>query len=349
MKILIVSGFLGSGKTTSVVKIGKYLKDRGYTIAVLVNDVADVGVDGQVISENGLDSKEMPRGCICCTLKYALEGNIALIQAESDPDILIIEPTGVAFPDRIKELIEKMDFGPEVTMGPIISLIDGSKFRHIIEHSEYAATKQMENADIIVVNKKDLMEKEEISAVKNVIRDINVDAEIFSISFKEKDLALIQFMNAVESWLGMEVQVSLSLEEIGSDCPDNMCAANDDHFDHFNVSSYADTYHIEHTIDTDTAINAATSIMKDLKNMVLALNPKFLGHLKMFLHTESVALRISVTSYLDNPEVEVIDTDISDHGEFTVFAAVTDVQRDDLAHIIKRSVMGNSSHLGISI
>ena len=194
MKILIVSGFLGSGKTTSVVKIGKYLKDRGYTIAVLVNDVADVGVDGQVISENGLDSKEMPRGCICCTLKYALEGNIALIQAESDPDILIIEPTGVAFPDRIKEQIEKMDFGPEVTMGPIISLIDGSKLRHIMEHSEYAATKQMENADIIVINKKDLMEKEEISAIKNVIQEVNADAEIFSVSFKEKDLALIQFI-----------------------------------------------------------------------------------------------------------------------------------------------------------
>ena len=207
----------------------------------------------------------------------------------------------------------------------------------------------MENADIIVINKKDLMEKEEISAVKNVLHDINADAEIFSVSFKEKDLAFVQFMNAVESRLGMEVQANSSLEEMDSDCPDNMCASNDDHFDHFNVSSYADTYHIEHTIETDIAINAATSIMKDLKSMVMALNPKFLGHLKMFLHTESVALRISVTSYLDNPEVEMIDTDISDHGEFTVFAAVTDVHRDDLAHIIKRSVMGNSSHLGISI
>jgi G3E family GTPase len=349
MRILIVSGFLGSGKTTSVVKIGKYLKDRGYTIAVLVNDVADVGVDGQVISENGLDSKEMPRGCICCTLKYALEGNIALIQAESNPDILIIEPTGVAFPDRIKEQIEKMDFGPEVTMGPIISLIDGSKLRHIMEHSEYAATKQMENADIIVINKKDLMEKEEISAIKNVIQEVNADAEIFSVSFKEKDLALIQFMNAVESWLGMEATTGSAINGEDTDCPDNICAANDDHFDHFNVSSYADTYNIEHTIDTDIAINAATSIMKDLKNMVMALNPKFLGHLKMFLHTDSVALRISVTSYLDNPEVEMIDTEISDHGEFTVFAAVTDVHRDDLAHIIKRSVMGNSCQLGISI
>ncbi|WP_321418956.1 GTP-binding protein [uncultured Methanomethylovorans sp.] len=348
MKILIISGFLGSGKTTSVVKIGKYLKDRGYTIAVLVNDVADVGVDGQVINENGLESKEMPRGCICCTLKYALEGNIALIQAESDPDILIIEPTGVAFPDRIKEQIEIMDFGPEVTMGPIISLIDGSQFKHIIEHSEYAATKQMENADFIVINKRDLMEQAEISAVENIVRNINPDADVFALSLKNTDREFMEFMSAVESRLGMEVQASSAVKEGDSDCPDNMCAANDDHFDHFNVSSYADTYHIEHSIDTETAISAATCVMKDLKSMVLALNPKFLGHLKMFLHTESIALRISVTSYLDNPEVEVIDTDISDHGEFTVFAAVTDVPRDNLAEIIKRSVMGNSCQLGIS-
>lgn len=349
MKILIISGFLGSGKTTSVVKIGKYLKDRGNTIAVLVNDVADVGVDGQVISENGLDSKEMPRGCICCTLKYALEGNIALIQAESDPDILIIEPTGVAFPDRIKEQIEKMDFGPEVTMGPIISLIDGSKFNHIMEHSEYAATKQMENADVIVINKIDLMEDTEIGAVENIVRKINNDAGVFALSFKNKDHEFIHFMNTVEYLLGMETRASSAIYDTDIDCPDNMCAANDDHFDHFNVSSYADTYHIESPIDTETAISAATCIMKDLKNMVLALNPKFLGHLKMFLHTESVALRVSVTSYLDNPEVEVIDTDVSDHGEFTVFAAVTDVHRDDLAQIIKRSVMGNSCQFGISI
>ena len=349
MKILIISGFLGSGKTTSVVKIGKYLKDRGYTIAVLVNDVADVGVDGQVINENGLESKEMPRGCICCTLKYALEGNIALIQAESDPDILIIEPTGVAFPDRIKEQIEKMDFGPEVTMGPIISLIDGSKFGQIMEHSEYAATKQMENADLIVINKIDLMKDTEIGAVENIVRNINPDADVFAMSLKNTDREFMELMTVVESRIGIETQANSALSEVDGDCLDNMCATNDDHFDHFNVSSYADTYHIEHSIDTETAISAATCVMKDLKSMVLALNPKFLGHLKMFLHTESIALIISVTSYLDNPEVEVIDTDISDHGEFTVFAAVTDVHRDDLAQIIKRSVMGNSCQLGINI
>lgn len=349
MKILIVSGFLGSGKTTSVVKIGKYLKNRGYTIAVLVNDVADVGVDGQVINENGLASKEMPRGCICCTLKYALEGNIALIQAESDPDILIIEPTGVAFPERIKEQIEKMDFGSEVTMGPIISLIDGGKFGQIMEHSEYAATKQMENADLIVINKRDLMKEAEIGAVENIVRNINPDADVFALSFKNRDREFMEFMSAIESQLGMEVALRSDVKDENSGCPDNICAANDDHFDHFNVSSYADTYYIEHPLDTETAISAATCIMEDLKNMVVALNPKFLGHLKMFLHTESVALRISVTSYLDNPEVEVIDTEVSDHGEFTVFAAVTDVHRDDLAQIIKRSVMGNSCQFGISI
>jgi hypothetical protein len=206
----------------------------------------------------------------------------------------------------------------------------------------------MENADFIVINKRDLMKDTEIGAVENIVRNINPDADVFALSLKNTDREFMEFMSAVESRLGMEVQASPVVKEGDSDCPDNMCAANDDHFDHFNVSSYADTYHIEHSIGTETAISAATCVMKDLKSMVLALNPKFLGHLKMFLHTESIALRISVTSYLDNPEVEVIDTDISDHGEFTVFAAVTDVSRDNLAEIIKMSVMGNSCQLGIS-
>ncbi|MDG6245007.1 MAG: GTP-binding protein [Methanolobus sp.] len=90
MQIVIVSGFLGSGKTTSVIWMGKHFKSKGYRVAVLVNDIGDVGVDGQFIARNRLESKEMPRGCICCTLRYALEANVSVTSYQDKPEVELV-------------------------------------------------------------------------------------------------------------------------------------------------------------------------------------------------------------------------------------------------------------------
>jgi G3E family GTPase len=353
MKIILLSGFLGSGKTTSVIRIGRYLKSKGYSVAVLVNDVGDVGVDGQVISENGLESKEMPRGCICCTLRYALEANIALVQAQYDPDVLLIEPTGVAFPQRIKEQIEKMDFGPEVSMGPIISILDGSKFDVIMKRSRDSIVKQTKDADIILLNKKDLMGTEKLSGIISTIDEMNPNARLFSLSLKEEGGAFQNLMDILEVELQDVIPhsgVKSSKEPCSFDTPSGgSCAVGkDDDFDHFNVSSYAESYDISSSLDKETATNLALDVMRSIKSRVIQLNPAFLGHLKMFLQTEAVSLRVSVTSFMDDPEVELISTNGAEKNKFTVFAAVTDIARDDLADIVEGSVFARSGGLGIS-
>lgn len=350
MKIILLSGFLGSGKTTSVVRIGKYFKNKGYSVAVIVNDVADVGVDGQIISENGLESKEMPRGCICCTLKYALEANISLVQAQYEPDILLIEPTGVAFPHRIKEQIEKMDFGSEVSMGPIISILDGGKFDIIMEHSREFILRQTKDADIILLNKRDLIEPERLPDITAAIKEMNPNAQLFSLSLKMEGELFLNLMEVLEAELKdvmphSRVQGSKKLEPFKalSSAP---CTVEDDDFDHFNVSSYAESYDIDNSLDQETATSLALDVMHSIKNGIFKLNPGFLGHLKMFLQTEAVSLRVSVTSFRDDPEVELINNSGTENNKFTVFAAVTDVARDDLEDIIKSSVFSRSHLLG---
>lgn len=351
MKIILLSGFLGSGKTTSVVRIGKYLKSKGYSVAVLVNDVADVGVDGQVISENGLESKEMPRGCICCTLKYALEANISLVQAQYEPDILLIEPTGVAFPHRIKEQIEKMDFGSEVSMGPIISILDGGKFDIIMEHSRESIVRQTKDADIILLNKMDLIEPERLPGITAAIKEMNPNAQLFSLSLKREDELSQNLMEVLEAELKDVMPHALVQRSKGPESFKALSAVSctvgeDDDFDHFNVSSYAESYDIDNSLDQETATSLALEVMHSIKNGVFKLNPGFLGHLKMFLQTEAVSLRVSVTSFRDDPEVELINNSGTENNKFTVFAAVTDVARDDLEDIIKSSVFSRSHLLG---
>ncbi|SFM18312.1 GTP-binding protein [Methanolobus profundi] len=355
MKIVIISGFLGSGKTTSVIRIGKYLQSKGLSVSVLVNDIGDVGVDGHVISENGLRSKEIPRGCICCTLKYALEGNIALVQAQYDPDILLIEPTGVAFPLRIKEQIEMIDLGPEVTMGPIIGMIDGSKFEDLMQHSGDAITKQIGNADIILLNKKDLLSTSKLSEFETAIKEINPDAEFHSLSLKWDDGSFAVFADSFFRDLKEDVHsFGMDHDAAGSAGTDGSvqcdpCTSETDEFNHFNVSSYADSYSINSSTELGHLTHLALDLIGSIKKRVMELNPRFLGHLKMFLHTGSVSFKISVTSYQDQPEIEYLSIGANEGGKMTVFAAVTDITRDDIADIIDDAVSSRSGQFGIIV
>ncbi|WP_406656907.1 GTP-binding protein [Methanolobus sp. ZRKC2] len=352
MKIVIIGGFLGSGKTTSVIRIGKYLQENGLSVSVLVNDIGDVGVDGQVISENGLESKEMLRGCICCTLKYALEGNIALVQAQYDPDILLIEPTGVAFPLRVKEQIEKMDFGPEVSMGPVIGVIDGCKFEDLMQHSGEAITKQIENADIVLLNKKDLLSTHQLSEFETAIKEINPHATLHSLSLKWDDGSFISFADSLLRSLkdaphlsGMNDETTKTNKKVHADS----CTPEADEFNHFNVSSYADSYSISDFSDLNQVTHIVLELIESIKKSIMKLNPRFLGHLKMLLHTESVAFKVSVTSYQDQPEIEYVSTRAHEDSKITVFAAVTDIERDNLADIIENAVSARSGQLGIVV
>ena len=349
MKIIIVSGFLGSGKTTSIIRMGKHLKSKGHSVAVLVNDIGDVGVDGQVISNNGLESKEIPRGCICCTLRYALEANISLVQAHFDPDILLIEPTGVAFPMRVKEQIEKMDFGSEVSMGPIISLIDGSKFGELMEHSGDAIIKQVRNADIVVLNKQDLLDKEQLAEIRSTIKGFNPDSALFTLSLETDDGSFDSFMDEIESSFITNFTANGANASV-NDTSVSSNSACDDEFNHFNVSSYASSYGIDTLLDGESASELVLDVMRSVRNGILDINPQFLGHLKMFLHTGSVGLRASVTSYRDQPKLEFVGLeDENEDSNFTVFAAVTDVSRDNLADVIENVVLSRSGQFGIAV
>ncbi|MEZ5336347.1 MAG: hypothetical protein R2741_14520 [Methanolobus sp.] len=125
------------------------------------------------------------------------------------------------------------------------------------------------------------------------------------------------------------------------------CLTEADDFNHFNVSSYADSYPINKVLDEELATSASLDLMSSIKSSIIDMNPEFLGHLKMFFHTKSLALRISVTSYNDQPEFEIISAGTTDENQFTVFAAVTDVERDNLADIIENAVSARSSQFGI--
>ena len=154
MKIYILGGFLGSGKTTLLMKMADMFINKGKKVSILVNEAGDIGVDGATINSQGYNAVELPNGCICCSMVGTMHESLMKIQSEIAPDILIIEPTGIAFPGKVREAIELIDYGEEFIQ--IIGIFDGPRFKLFVEKKKDFYKKQLMDSDILVMNKMDL-------------------------------------------------------------------------------------------------------------------------------------------------------------------------------------------------
>ncbi len=168
MKTTVVCGLLGSGKTTFIKNV---VQDQKEKTVVLVNDFGSAGIDGEIISSGGVEAVELPSGCVCCALKFDLITTIQRIAKQFSPERLLIEPSGVASPSGVLEALESAGFSG----ASVIGIIDVVEFLELIESGMYGSffQDQIENSDIILLNKTDLAEEALISATERTIGSIN--------------------------------------------------------------------------------------------------------------------------------------------------------------------------------
>ncbi|MDD4249696.1 MAG: GTP-binding protein, partial [Methanosarcina sp.] len=194
MDVIVVGGFLGSGKTTTIINMGKYLAEKGKKVAIIVNEIGEIGIDGDVIKRFGFDTKEITGGCICCSLKVGLRTTITLLAIEYKPDILLIEPTGIAFPHIIRNEVELMNLGEEVKIAPLVTLIDGSRFKYLMKEVKEFAMRQIIDAEILGINKVDLIEPIRIPILEASVQQLNPKARVVLLSGKDTGEIFDNFM-----------------------------------------------------------------------------------------------------------------------------------------------------------
>ncbi len=173
--LLVITGFLGSGKTTLLNQIVEYktlMANR--FVAVIQNEVGSVSVDESLV-DSAYSVTSMEEGCVCCTLLGDLRNAVRRICLEFDPDMIILETTGVADPSNIiEELPALEDF---VRFDSVVTVVDGVNFGKVLEAYPVAGS-QVESAGLIVLNKIDLLTETEKKDVEKGIRLINPRAPI---------------------------------------------------------------------------------------------------------------------------------------------------------------------------
>jgi G3E family GTPase len=151
----IISGFLGVGKTTAILKLFEQKPDSSKW-AVLVNEFGSVGIDGEIYRQHGITVKQIPGGCMCCAQGLPLQVAVNRLLKQAEPDRLLIESSGVGHPAGVLKTLQGEGFADVLTLKAGICLLDPE---HLLlaeyQHNDLFR-EQLQLADILVANKTDI-------------------------------------------------------------------------------------------------------------------------------------------------------------------------------------------------
>lgn len=193
--VYLISGFLGSGKTTFLNRIIHAFPDNR-KLMILMNEFGEMGVDGALVENDDLDMLEISRGsifCVCVKTDF-IKGLMNIVQ-NIQPDVLIIEATGVANPSDLKRDLKLSIFKDRFQLREQFCIIDAGNFEDAYD-TFVSVEKQIESATVFIVNKIDEADAGTIQRVKQIVREHHPDPEFYESTFA--DIPLAKFLPEVK-------------------------------------------------------------------------------------------------------------------------------------------------------
>ena len=193
--VTVVAGFLGSGKTTLINHVLN--SDHGLRIGVVVNDFGAINIDAELISDVNEGMVSLANGCICCVTRTDLiSAVLKLADKEHELDHILIESSGIAYPESVVMALMTPEIRSAILLDGLITLVDAEQLLLIDDDEALKmAKKQIEGANLVVLNKTDLVSEETLRKVHARIANINPSLQIMETSHSKIPLEILLGIN----------------------------------------------------------------------------------------------------------------------------------------------------------
>ncbi len=231
VKIDIISGFLGAGKTTLIKKLlQEALQDS--KVVLIENEFGEIGIDGGFLQESGVQIREMNSGCICCSLVGDFKTSLQEVLATYEPERIIIEPSGVG---KLSEVVQAVEgAGEHISISAKVTVVDVNKCKMYLKNFGEFFINQVEVADTILLSRTGSASAEKVQQAVDLLRQHNAHAVIVTTPWDQLDgkdlLAEMEQRADLAAELLAEVQHHHHEHDEHCDCDHHH--EHDEHCDH---------------------------------------------------------------------------------------------------------------------
>ncbi len=228
VKIDIISGFLGAGKTTLIKKL---LKDgfQGEEVVLIENEFGEIGIDGGFLKEAGIQIREMNSGCICCSLVGDFGTSLKEVVTKYDPDRILIEPSGVGKLSDVIKAVQGVQDEVDIKLNSYTTVVDAKKCKMYMKNFGEFFDNQIQYAGAIIMSRTDIASEKKVQESLELLRSLNKDAAIITTPIENLDGK--KLVEVMEHPVSLE-QEMLEEEHEHHHHHDGECGCGHDHEEH---------------------------------------------------------------------------------------------------------------------
>ena len=226
VKIDIISGFLGAGKTTLIKKL---LKDgfNGEQVVLIENEFGEIGIDSGFLKEAGIQIREMNSGCICCSLVGDFGTSLKEVVAKYNPDRILIEPSGVGKLSDVIKAVQGVQDEVDIKLNSYTTVVDAKKCKMYMKNFGEFFDNQIQYAGAIIMSRTDIATEKKVQESLELLRSLNKDAAIITTPIENLDGK--KLVEVMEHPVSLEQEMLEEEHEHHHHHHDDECGCGHDH------------------------------------------------------------------------------------------------------------------------